>query len=618
MDPRLIDYYNQELNYLRELVAEFTAQFPKVAARLGIHGVEVEDPYVERLMEGFSFLAAHTQLDLDAEFPHFSKKLLESIYPNCLAQTPAMCVVQFSPKDMISSQGDNFLIPHGEPLKVSNFYLKQSDCQFRTAHEVDLWPMQLTEAKFEGIPTDFKYVKSIYLKPIRFALRLQFAFSIPPSGKVPLFDKLSLYINGDIQITSQLYELLRVHTQGLLVRPQGSSDWQRLGNDALYPQGFSEEDALLPKTQPGFEGYRLLHEYFAFPQRFHFMAIHGLRKVLSVAEKLTGFEIVILLDHVPRELERSVDAKNFALFCTPAINLFTLDAVKIPVLDSRVEIQVVPDMHSPLDYEVYHIEAVESLDEDQNVETRFRPFYSSAADARNHHIAWFSTRRESRLPIDQPRKRTTYAGSETFISLLDSSGVPLVDDLTELHLRIAVTNRDLPFQIMVDNKSDYSIADSIPAKGVTILAGPTKPMSAVTDGPLIWQLINHLGFNYNMLADSDKNLQALRELLSLYTAFGDPAVVRQAEAIIQTRIKPIVRLLPLNMRPITHGRGVGIDITIDEDRMAGISPYLFGAVLQRFFARHVRQYTFTEMQLMSKQRGLIARWPPQFGLRPVV
>ena len=57
MDPRLLRYYNEELRHLREMGAEFAQQFPKIAARLGMDGLEVTDPYVERLLEGFAFLA---------------------------------------------------------------------------------------------------------------------------------------------------------------------------------------------------------------------------------------------------------------------------------------------------------------------------------------------------------------------------------------------------------------------------------------------------------------------------------------------------------------------------------------------------------------------------------
>ena len=97
MDPRLLKYYNLELQHLREMGAEFAQQFPKIAARLGMSGLEVADPYVERLLEGTAFLAARVQLKLDAEFPRFTQSLLEIIYPHYLAPTPSMLVAQLQP-----------------------------------------------------------------------------------------------------------------------------------------------------------------------------------------------------------------------------------------------------------------------------------------------------------------------------------------------------------------------------------------------------------------------------------------------------------------------------------------------------------------------------------------
>lgn len=89
MDPRLLRHYNQELLHLREMGAEFAQAFPKIAGRLGMEGIEVHDPYVERLLEGVAFLAARIQLKLDAEFPRFSQRLLEMLYPHYMAPTPA-------------------------------------------------------------------------------------------------------------------------------------------------------------------------------------------------------------------------------------------------------------------------------------------------------------------------------------------------------------------------------------------------------------------------------------------------------------------------------------------------------------------------------------------------
>ena len=93
MDPKFLRYYNQELNHVREMGSEFAREFPKIAGRLGMEGIDCADPYVERLLEGFAFMAARVQLKVDAEFPQFTQHLFELIYPHYLAPTPSMAVV---------------------------------------------------------------------------------------------------------------------------------------------------------------------------------------------------------------------------------------------------------------------------------------------------------------------------------------------------------------------------------------------------------------------------------------------------------------------------------------------------------------------------------------------
>src|SRR5262249_43408088 len=111
MDPRLLHYYNQELQYLRELGGEFAEAFPKVAARLGMSGIEVADPYVERLLEGVGFLAARVQLKLDAELPRFTQSLIEIVYPHYLAPTPSMLVAQMKPELSDSNLAPGVTVP---------------------------------------------------------------------------------------------------------------------------------------------------------------------------------------------------------------------------------------------------------------------------------------------------------------------------------------------------------------------------------------------------------------------------------------------------------------------------------------------------------------------------
>lgn len=138
MNPRLLELYNQELQHIRESAAEFARDYPKIASRLNLAGMECADPYVERLLEGFAWLTARVQLKLDAEYPTFTHNLLEVAYPHYLAPTPSMCVVQMQTNPDDGSLNDGFRLPRQSVLRAPLGKEGQTPCEFRTAHEVTL------------------------------------------------------------------------------------------------------------------------------------------------------------------------------------------------------------------------------------------------------------------------------------------------------------------------------------------------------------------------------------------------------------------------------------------------------------------------------------------------
>ena len=152
MDPRLLQYYNLELQHLREMGAEFAQQFPKIASRLGIEGLEVTDPYVERLLEGFAFLAGRVQLRLDAEFPRFTQRLLEIVYPQFLAPTPSMLIAQLQPDLANPELAKGVVLPRQSVLVNPVGKAGATQCEFRTAHATTLWPIELTQVKEAKAP----------------------------------------------------------------------------------------------------------------------------------------------------------------------------------------------------------------------------------------------------------------------------------------------------------------------------------------------------------------------------------------------------------------------------------------------------------------------------------
>jgi len=621
MDPRLLQYYNRELQYVRELGGEFAKEYPKIAGRLGLETFECADPYVERLLEGFAFLAARVHLKIDAEFPRFTQHLLEIVYPHYLAPTPSMAVVQMRPNLSEGALSAGYKVPRGTALRSVLGRGDQTACEYRTGQDVTLWPIELEHAEYTGYVGDLTEL-NLPARP-RGSLRLKLKTTAGLKFSELALDELTLFLRGSDDQPTRIYEQLMAHAVAVVARPPGRpAPWQHVITEgAVSPVGLEDEEALLPYGPRSFQGYRLLHEYFAFPARFLSIKLAGLAPAVR---RCAGneLELVIVSDLHDRALDGVVGAANLSLFCTPAINLFPRRADRIHLTESVPEYHVVPDRTRPMDFEVYSLKEVVGYGANAEAEQRFRPFF-----ARNNQTAidevqaYYTIQRQPRvLSTKQTQRgtRSSYVGSEVFVSLVDPNEGPYRSNLRQLALETMCTNRDLPLHLALgQGRTDFTIESGAPIESVRCLAGPTPPRASHAHGDTTWRLISHLSLNYLSLADGATNADkgsGLRELLSLYADLSDPTHRKQIDGIRSTACAGITRALPVP-GPTTFGRGLEVEVTCDETAFEGSGAFLLGAVLQRFFTKYVSINSFTETVLRTVQRGEIMRWPAKLGLR---
>jgi type VI secretion system protein ImpG len=623
MDPRLLGYYNRELQYIRETGQEFAKEFPKIAGRLGIESLECTDPYVERLLESFAFLTARVQLRLDAEFPRFTQHLLNMVYPHYLSPTPSMAVVQLQPSLSEGALADGFKVPRGSVLKSLVGRGEQTACEYRTAHDTTLWPLEITGAEYTSFLGDLGNLRLPVKAKAAIRLRLHASAGLT-LGQLAL-DELPLYLRGGDEIAMRLYELLLAHTVALVVRPagQGASASEVILDDPVRPLGFEDEEALLPFGPRSFQGYRLLSEYFALPSRFLFANLVRLATAIRRCAS-PDLEIVIVLDAQDARLEKAIGPAQFDLFCTPAVNLFPKRTDRIHLTESESEYHVVPDRTRPMDYEVYQVTEVIGYGASGDEKQEFFPFYalndrSSAEDM----SSYYTVHREPRMLSTKQRSqgaRSSYVGSEVFLALVDSTEAPIRPQLKQLALNSLCTNRDLTLHIPIGQRSsDFVLESGAPVEAVRCVAGPTPPRPSYAHGDPSWRLISHLSLNYLSLTDDANGggASALRELLSLYGDASDPIVHKQIDGVRQVASRSVTRRLPIS-GPAAFGRGLEVTLTLDEASFEGAGVFLLGSVLERFFAKYVSINSFSETVLKSIQRKEIVRWPARLGRRPVI
>jgi type VI secretion system protein ImpG len=625
MDPRLLGFYNEELQHVREMGEEFAREFPKIAGRLGLEGLECTDPYVERLLEGFAFLAARVRLKIEASYPRFTQHLLEMVYPHYLAPTPSMMVVQLEPDPGEGALGGGVVVERGSALRSPLPRRQQTACRYVTAHDVTLWPVEIAEARYLARAGEAALPASEPDREVHAALRLRLrSTGGQPFSKLAL-DRLPLFLRGPDELPMQLYEALVGHGRAVVVQPTARpAPWsEAVVEGGVARVGFEREEALLPHGPRSLDGYRLLQEYFALPQRFLFVELRGLARGLRRCDE-REVDLVVLLDRADPHLEPVVDARHFGLYCTPAINLFSKRADRIHLGSHEPEHHVVLDRTRPLDFEVWSVTGVTGYGARGEAEQTFSPLYSADDHfSRDARLAYFTVRREQRLVSSRQQRegtRSRYIGSETFLALVDGTEAAYRSDMRQLAVETLCTNRDLPLHLPIgQGTSDFSLESGAPVRSIRAVAGPTPPRPSHAHGAVAWRLISHLSLNYLSLVDNDERsgAAALRDMLMLYGQGADATVRKQIEGVRAVSSRPIVRRLPLS-GPSTFGRGLEITVTLSESAFEGLGVFLLGGILERFFARYVSINSFTETVVRTVERGEIARWPMQIGRRQLV
>lgn len=624
MDPRLLRHYEAELAYLREMGSEFAAEFPKIAARLELANTEVADPYVERLLEGFAFLAARIQLKMESEFPTFTQSLLGMVYPHFQAPTPSMAIVRIEPNEGIKGTPQGVVLPAGTEMRSLLGTEDQTNCVFTTAHPVCLLPIEVAEAEYIGSAAAVAALNLPAEGGVRAAIRLR----LRTTGGMPIsklaLDQLSFFLGGPEGPRLRLYEQLSAQVAAVWVRPGTRPiPWQeRLPTGSMRPAGFSVGEGLLPRAPDSFDGYRLLQEYYALPERFLFFDLMNLdRAAIRCASEV--LEVVVLLTRSEPALV-AFGPDHLQLHCTPAANLFRKRSDRVNLTDRVPEHIVVPDRMRPLDYEVHSVASVEGFPSDGGPTQPFFPFYAANDLSRNPgHRSYYMLRRQPHQLSSRARQRgprSSYLGHDLYVSLVDADNAPIGEGLRQLGLDLLCTNRDLALSMPVGKKhTDFTVVVNAPVGSIRCLVGPTAPRPCRPDGEYAWRFLSHLGLNYLSLTDTDHlhGAAALRELLRLYVPSGASQAARQLEGLLSVATTPIVRRIP-GAGPVCAGRGLQVQLTMDDSSFGGAGSIVLAAVLDRFFAKYVSINAFTETVLRTPDRGEVMRWPMRLGQRAVL
>ncbi len=606
MADELLPYYEKELAFIRQMGSEFANEHPKIAGRLGINAETIEDPHVSRLIEGFAYLNARIQHKLDDDFPELSDGLLEVLFPHYHRPIPSMTITQFiADEEKLES---SYRLPKNTLLETEQF--QGENCRFSTIYDTHLHPFKITSANLLGRP--FTTPGSQHLKGSGGVLKLSlktFTNEISFADIKP--DRIRLYLKGQPQHINPLYELLLNNCQAVVMtKSESDSNPVRLPSNVIKAVGFDINEGLLPYPDSSFVGYRLLTEYFTFPEKFMFIDIEGFADKIT-ADTENTLEFYIYLGHSDVELEHNISADTFQTGCTPAVNLFNHRTDPIKLDHTSTEYQVIPDARRPIGYEVYSINKVTASTSAGDKET-YLPLYGINHENQNqeNHAYWFSARRDAKMGA-----YLRDDGTDVFLSLVDLHFNPNNPDDRTLTLDTTCSNRDQPSKLpfSADQPRLQCIDSAPPCERIRCLIQPTATVRLSMRNNARWRLISHLSLNHLSLTGRDDATKALKEILRLYD-FKESSINRALiESISQVNTRPISAPLTIDGRA-TLCRGIEIEIELDNSQLTGSSSFLFATVLEHFFALYCSLNSFTRVLVKLKSKeGYLKKCPPRAG-----
>ncbi len=598
-------YFLRELDYLRTRAKDFSEDYPRVAHELQLSQGKSSDPHVELLLQAFAYLTGSLRRDMDAEESTLPNQLLSILYPHLVKPLPSMFVVQ----PEVIPDGANFeggwKLDVGRELYANAEGSKGSRvrCNMRVCYETILRPLEVNDVSFiqaqdvvsEELPDEVNGA----LEKAHSILRVNINNTGPDPIHAYGLDNLCFFISGMLnkpESAYAIYDLLANDLLSVAVRNKANGEITILPVDNLQWRGFSMQEAALPYHTNSHHAYRILQEYFSFPEKFLFFDIEGIESKGFTRE----FELMFLLDRVPGS-SLVPDSHCLRLNCIPLVNLFRKQLNPVRLDEQRHEYRLIGDSRNHAYCEVHSILDVQAVPKEGAPE-RLHAYMGIDYDLLNEGESFYSTRLELSELKSVP-------GTESFISVhrnkFDLNDT--VDDV--LSISSLCTNRRLPESMRVGEA--LKLQGPGPIRAARIVTKPSMHQAPRLNKSKSWQLVSNLSLNHLSLAED--GLDAFKHILQIYSDERSKSHYVQVASIKDLSCRRIVQHIGKDQ---WRGfcRGMEVSLSIDEDMFDGGSIILFGEVLRRFLGMYVNVNSFTKVKLFTEQRkSVFKEWQALAG-----
>ncbi|KTD65739.1 type VI secretion system baseplate subunit TssF [Legionella spiritensis] len=564
------DYYQRELKKIKQLSKEFSLNNPTLAPLLREQN---NDPDVERLLEGVAYLTSQIQLKMDRQLPDLIDELTELFFPQYLRPIPGSAILQFIPKKKLA---DRLLIKQN--TEIASIPIDGTSCVFRTANDIIVEPVTINTIRYTETPQGNA---SIDIVCDLCGISLDNWSS----------NSLKFFINQPFNQACDTYYLLLHHLKEIVVSAE-SSPPLTLPPNMLQPCGFKDTDTLYPAKHTSNPAYQLIQEYLNQPKKFLFLELTGLKQWIH-RSNTQQFTISLIINQVPSWFS-DIQAQDFVLHAVPILNIFKHDAEPIYLNHKKFEYPIIPSGNNP-NITIYEIKKI----------TGYRQYAKQQIDY-VHALDFDKHRKKNQYYTLHSRPSAVKDNKEWMLGFIYDFNDEIPSDET-ISVDLLCSNGNLASLLDIGDIS--RITDSSP-ENVTFsnITVPTSYIEPAFDDNRIWHFQSLLSLNFLKLMNKDN-------LIKIITLF----LHEQGEnrRINVSRLQGIVSIKPQSTRRLyRRSMIVGTKISMVCDPEYYGSPgdmYLFGCILNEFFAINAPFNTFTHFEMINVKTKEIWEWTPRLS-----
>lgn len=614
----LLPYYERELNLAHRFTKEFSEQYPKVAARLGLAGEHIEDPQIEQLIQTFAFIAASISQKLDDDYPEFTEAFLQANHIHYLRPTPSCSIAQFEYPDREASA-----LTKEQTIQVNTSLnslaaMHGVSCTFSTVYPVHLSPLHIASAYYDSIlSTSGKQVHGRIVPQASRAINLQLDVSRLEKQALSTLScpHIRVFIDAPQPLASLIRQAILHHTVQVFL--ESGDQWYLASKALIQPVGLLAEEPLFHYGEQTPLFARLLAEFFAFPEKFNFfdIAVAELRKIPPSPDGQITLRFVLPRLADDQDDERwfeQIDTQHFKLHCSPVINLFEtqahMDSKKNP---TNASYPLLVDGNSPQAYAIHDVLSIAQVqgDKESLIPLSCLPLHAKFKQTEKTQLFWL-------LHADE-FAREAQPGHEYYITLLDQEAKPNAEMQESLSIKVLATNRDFPFNMPYgqptgdlfqtpESTTQTNIQDWV----IRLLRRPTKPIRFYRGRDAHWKYISHL--HLNEFALEHQGAEAIKEVLRIYESNSSGTIKKMTEGIVDLQLCSGTAMRAMQSQPMIF-MGVQVKMYIDPDLFVGTDVYVVAQIFELYVTELARRNGFSQLIVLNAHtKAEIFRGEPRF------